>query len=147
MDILDENEFSAIHYAVIKNNYELLTNLHSRGVNILSKKFYYKSESLINLAVIHGWFETVELLLKLDSSLDSNEILEYEPMKTAITSSKDSSGNTCMHLAAINGDIRIFISLLMKGGNIQQKNKMGKSPMDLVRDHNHKHIIEYLKDI
>ena len=37
LDIMDENGFMAIHYAIIKNNIEFLSNLHNRGINILQK--------------------------------------------------------------------------------------------------------------
>lgn len=101
---------------------------------------------MLNFAVLHGCHEAIEFLLKIDSNYSLSENIGNKTIQTAALNTKDNSGNTSMHLAAVNGDIKIFMLLLMSGGNIQQKNKFGKSPMDLVREHNHKHIIKYLKE-
>lgn len=62
MMIYDDKGFLPIHYAVIKDNVNILKNMHYRGINIFNKLFYFDSQSLLALAVLNGSFETVKFL-------------------------------------------------------------------------------------
>ena len=60
MMIQDEKGFLPIHYAVIKDNVDIIKNMYYRSINILQKAFYFETQSLLSLAVLNGAFEVVK---------------------------------------------------------------------------------------
>ena len=123
-----------------------LNNLHSRGINIFNKDFYLDNQTLLTIAILNGWFESVKFLFYIESSSQSNKASETTARLVSSLYSKDSAGNSCLHLAGICGNLDIFFYLVSKGWDLQQKNKLGKTPIDLAREYGNDHIIKFIKD-
>jgi ankyrin repeat protein len=92
-----------------------------RQFSILQKKYHYLADPaqpqsslpLMSLAVLNGSLRTIKLLAE-----EWGESLE----------NKDSDANTYLHLAAMSGDVPVFIYLLNSGRiSYQSKNQKGRT--------------------
>jgi len=81
------------------------------------------------LAVLHGAIRCVTLFVDWGESLDV----------------KDAEGNTYLHLAALSGNLDIFLFLLSRQVNIASKNEQGKTAIEMARIYKQKHILDYVK--
>ncbi len=85
------------------------------------------------LAVLNGSYNTIKLLGE-----EWGESLE----------TKDSEGNTYLHLAAMSGHVPVFMYLLSTGRlSYQNKNNRGRTAIQLAKMHKNDHLIEYLMEI
>ena len=109
----------------------------------MQKDFYLDGQPLLSISILNGWFDTVKFLLLIESVLLTNKSAEGSIRQPSSLYSKDKSGNTCLHLAGISGNLDIFFYLVSKGCDLQQKNKLGKTPLDLAREYGNDHIIMY----
>ena len=51
-----------------------------------------------------------------------------------------------IHEAAIAGSLNMFLFLITKGADLQEKNKDGITPLELAKTNQRTNIIEYLKE-
>ncbi len=51
-----------------------------------------------------------------------------------------------IHESAIAGCLNMFLFLITKGADLQEKNKDGMTPLELAKLHQRNNIIDYLKE-
>jgi len=71
------------------------------------------------------------------------ECMQFLISKGADVNAKDSGENTALHKAAFRGN-KPCVELLLEKGAATEKNKLGKSPLDMALRRNYKEIIELL---
>jgi len=74
------------------------------------------------------------------------ECMQFLISKGADVNAKDSGENTALHKAAFRGN-KPCVELLLEKGAATEKNKLGKSPLDMALRRNYKEIIELLNQV
>ena len=85
----------------------------------------------MSLAVLNGSYHTIQLLAtEWGDNLDT----------------RDSEGNSYLHLAAMSGHVNVFLFFLSKQISIQSKNARGKTAIELAKIYKQDHLIRYLRE-
>ena len=156
---------SALHLAVtLKNVEEIINYLIREGADI--NLCNNKKQTPLHLACGKNRIENVNILLT-DSKIKYNPIdyqgftplikacasQAYDVVKSLLRiqdiniNAKDKSGNTALHYLCEDEKFDIAIQIIKKGGDIEDKNHNGKTPLDLIKSEDVKNIIiTYLKD-
>ena len=155
---------SALHLAVtLKNMDEIIPYLIQHGADInLSNS---KGQTPLHLACGKNRIENVNILL-VNPKIKYNPIDEqgftplikacasqaYDVVKCLLRSKdvninlKDKSGNTALHYLCEDEKFDIAIQIIKEGGDVEDKNNDGKTPIDLIKTDDIKSIIlSYLK--
>ena len=155
---------SALHLAVtLKNMDEIIPYLIQHGADInLSNS---KGQTPLHLACGKNRIENVNILL-VNPKIKYNPIDEqgftplikacasqaYDVVKCLLRSKdvninlKDKSGNTALHYLCEDEKFDIAIQIIKEGGDVEDKNNDGKTPLDLIKTDDIKSIIlSYLK--
>ena len=155
---------SALHLAVtLKNMDEIITYLiqHGADINLTNNK----GQTPLHLACGKNRIENVNILL-VNPKIKYNPIDEqgftplikacasqaYDVVKCLLRSKdvninlKDKSGNTALHYLCEDEKFDIAIQIIKEGGDVEDKNNDGKTPLDLIKTDDIKSIIlSYLK--
>jgi ankyrin repeat protein len=155
---------SALHLAVtLKNMDEIITYLiqHGADINLINNK----GQTPLHLACGKNRIENVNILL-VNPKIKYNPIDEqgftplikacasqaYDVVKCLLRSKdininlKDKSGNTALHYLCEDEKFDIAIQIIKEGGDVEDKNNDGKTPLDLIKTDDIKSIIlSYLK--
>jgi ankyrin repeat protein len=155
---------SALHLAVtLKNMDEIITYLiqHGADINLCNNK----GQTPLHLACGKNRIENVNILL-VNPKIKYNPIDEqgftplikacasqaYDVVKCLLRSKdininiKDKSGNTALHYLCEDEKFDIAIQIIKEGGDVEDKNNDGKTPLDLIKTDDIKSIIlSYLK--
>jgi ankyrin repeat protein len=155
---------SALHLAVtLKNMDEIITYLiqHGADINLTNNK----GQTPLHLACGKNRIENVNILV-VNPKIKYNPIDEqgftplikacasqaYDVVKCLLRSKdvninlKDKSGNTALHYLCEDEKFDIAIQIIKEGGDIEDKNNDGKTPLDLIKTDDIKSIIlSYLK--
>lgn len=155
---------SALHLAVtLKNMDEIIPYLIQHGADInLSNS---KGQTPLHLACGKNRIENVNILL-VNPKIKYNPVDEqgftplikacasqaYDVVKCLLRSKdvninlKDKSGNTALHYLCEDEKFDIAIQIIKEGGDVEDKNNDGKTPLDLIKTDDIKSIIlSYLK--
>lgn len=155
---------SALHLAVtLKNMDEIIPYLIKHGADInLSNS---KGQTPLHLACGKNRIENVNILL-VNPKIKYNPVDEqgftplikacasqaYDVVKCLLRSKdvninlKDKSGNTALHYLCEDEKFDIAIQIIKEGGDVEDKNNDGKTPLDLIKTDDIKSIIlSYLK--
>lgn len=155
---------SALHLAVtLKNMDEIIPYLIQNGADInLSNN---KGQTPLHLACGKNRIENVNILL-VEPKIKYNPIdnqgftplikacasQAYDVVKCLLRSKdininlKDKSGNTALHYLCEDEKFDIAIQIIKEGGDVEDKNNNGKTPLDLIKTDDIKSIIlSYLK--
>ena len=155
---------SALHLAVtLKNMDEIITYLIQHGADINLNN--NKGQTPLHLACGKNRIENVNILL-VNPKIKYNPIDEqgftplikacasqaYDVVKCLLRSKdvninlKDKSGNTALHYLCEDEKFDIAIQIIKEGGDVEDKNNDGKTPLDLIKTDDIKSIIlSYLK--
>ena len=80
----------------------------------------------------------------------NKELKEIEKLLNKIVSEnvniKDENGNTPLHVAVQQGNVKVVEVLLNKGANVNVKNSVGETPLDLAFQNRNIKIIVLLGD-
>ena len=155
---------SALHLAVtLKNTDEIITYLIQHGADINLNN--NKGQTPLHLACGKNRIENVNILL-VNPKIKYNPIDEqgftplikacasqaYDVVKCLLRSKdvninlKDKSGNTALHYLCEDEKFDIAIQIIKEGGDVEDKNNDGKTPLDLIKTDDIKSIIlSYLK--
>lgn len=106
--------------AVGNGEFEMTKMLLKAGVSLVKPSKSCKCESVIHLAARRNFENILALLLG-------------KAPKRSLIDHKDSSGNTALHLASINGSLNC-VKLLLKAGALQLPNNEGHLPHELAKD-------------
>ena len=155
---------SALHLAVtLKNMDEIITYLiqHGADINLTNNK----GQTPLHLACGKNRIENVNILV-VNPKIKYNPIDEqgftplikacasqaYDVVKCLLRSKdvninlKDKSGNTALHYLCEDEKFDIAIQIIKEGGDVEDKNNDGKTPLDLIKTDDIKSIIlSYLK--
>lgn len=155
---------SALHLAVtLKNMDEIIPYLiqHGADINLCNSK----GQTPLHLACGKNRIENVNILL-VNPKIKYNPIDEqgftplikacasqaYDVVKCLLRSKdvninlKDKSGNTALHYLCEDEKFDIAIQIIKEGGDVEDKNNDGKTPIDLIKTDDIKSIIlSYLK--
>ena len=156
---------SALHLAVtLKNMEEIISYLIQNGaeVNLCN----IKGQTPLHLACGKNRIENVNILI-INPKIKYNPIdyqgftplikacasQAYDVVKCLLRSKdvninfKDKIGNTALHYLCEDEKFDIAIQLIKEGGNVEDKNNDGKTPLDLIKTDDIKSIINsYLKN-
>ena len=155
---------SALHLAVtLKNMDEIIPYLIQHGADINLSNI--KGQTPLHLACGKNRIENVNILL-VNPKIKYNPIDEqgftplikacasqaYDVVKCLLRSKdvninlKDKSGNTALHYLCEDEKFDIAIQIIKEGGDVEDKNNDGKTPLDLIKTDDIKSIIlSYLK--
>eukprot|EP00347_Sterkiella_histriomuscorum_P013527 403364372 len=142
-----QQKLPPLHYAVIKDQADLVRHLQTeRHFSVLNKKYYYDSSppnpqnpltqsststTLMSLAILNGSYSVIQLLAsEWGDNLDV----------------RDSDGNTYLHLAAMSGHVNVFLYFLSKQISISSKNTRGKTAIEVAKIYKQDHLIRYLRE-
>lgn len=155
---------SALHLAVtLKNMDEIINYLiqHGADINLVNSK----GQTPLHLACGKNRIENVNILL-VNPQIKYNPIdnqgftplikacasQAYDVVKCLLRSKdininlKDKSGNTALHYLCEDEKFDIAIQIIKEGGDVEDKNNDGKTPLDLIKTDDIKSIIlSYLK--
>ena len=156
---------SALHLAVtLKNVEEIINYLIKQGADI--NLCNDKKQTPLHLACGKNRIENVNILL-IDPKIKYNQIdyqgftplikasasQAYDTVKSLLRikdiniNAKDKLGNTALHYLCEDEKFDIAIQIIKNGGDIEDKNNNGKTPLDLIKTEDVKNIIvSYLKD-
>lgn len=165
IDNVDSIGNSALHLAcTLKNADEIIYYLLQQGADI--NLCNNKGQTPLHLACGKNRLENVNILL-------NNPKIQYNPTdqqgftplikacasqaydvvksllrsKDVNISFKDKSGNTALHYLCEDEKFDIAIQIIKEGGDIEDKNNEGKTPIDLIKSDDVKSIINsYLKN-
>ncbi len=156
---------SALHLAVtLKNTEEIINYLIKEGadINLCNKK----GQTPLHLACGKNRIENVNILI-VNPKIKYNEIdfqgftplikacasQAYDVVKCLLRSKdikiniKDKRGNSALHYLCEDEKYDIAIQMIKEGGDIEDKNNDGKTPLDLIKSDDVKSIItSYLKN-
>ena len=155
---------SALHLAVtLKNMEEIISYLIQQGADI--NLCNIKGQTPLHLACGKNRIENINILL-LNPQLKYNPIdnqgftplikacasQAYDTVKCLLRSKdininfKDKTGNTALHYLCEDEKFDIAIQVIKEGGDPEEKNNDGKTPLDLIKSDDIKSIINsYLK--
>ena len=156
---------SALHLAVtLKNEEEIINYLINKGADI--NLCNIKKQTPLHLACGKNRIENVNILLTnpqikynptdyqgFTPLIKACASQAYEVVKCLLRSKdikiniKDKSGNTALHYLCEDEKFDIAIQIIKEGGDIEDKNNEGKTPLDLIKTEDVKNIIiSYLKN-
>lgn len=156
---------SALHLAVtLKNEEEIVNYLINKGADI--NLCNIKKQTPLHLACGKNRIENVNILLTnpqikynptdyqgFTPLIKACASQAYEVVKCLLRSKdikiniKDKSGNTALHYLCEDEKFDIAIQIIKEGGDIEDKNNEGKTPLDLIKTEDVKNIIiSYLKN-
>ena len=156
---------SALHLAVtLKNEEEIINYLINKGADI--NLCNLKKQTPLHLACGKNRIENVNILLTnpqikynptdyqgFTPLIKACASQAYEVVKCLLRSKdikiniKDKSGNTALHYLCEDEKFDIAIQIIKEGGDIEDKNNEGKTPLDLIKTEDVKNIIiSYLKN-
>eukprot|EP01083_Nonionella_stella_P077203 210678_1 len=138
-EIDPNNKTSALFYAIIQNDYDLIDRLTAHGATITSKDEWQRMGNYINQLAKDNNQNDLNVLLRLIK--DKKEIecdLTYH----------DIDGRNAVMYAAMNGNLDICKLLLGcgLGADILHLDQDGNTAADLAKQYNHTHVEKYLKD-
>ena len=105
--------WSALAYAVNKNNYKLTELLLEKGADVNSR--INTKETVLLLAAKYSYTQIAILLLEHHANVEAKDIIEFR----------------AMHWAAKSNNKELIIKLLEFGANINAKNVQGRTPLDM----------------
>lgn len=122
-DLLAQDGFTPVHWALYTDNFEMIKALDEQGVNINAASLSQTTPLMdaVELKSEKG----IEMLLSLGADLHL----------------ADSQGFTALHRAAAMGQTAIVKTLLMKGADPYQKSHQGFTAQDLAKERGHEAII------
>lgn len=121
-------------------------------------------ESPLHKAAEIGNPKVIELLLKNGAICNSKNFNRATPLHIAVKKNKEEavveliqscdqvnamayrSDLTPLHLASLNGYYKIAKILVENGADITVKNRVGKTPLDIAEENDHKNIVDLLKE-
>ena len=119
---------TALFYASIGGNHEILNELIAAGADIHKKNIY--GNSPIILAADRGHHLSVIELVKAGADVNST----------------DENGTSILMYASDNANLDTVKYLLIAGANVNQQAKKGNSPLIFAIDRNQPRIVKYLLD-
>lgn len=150
-----------LHIAVCNNDEECVSELLILGAETCVKN--ENGSTPLHLAVYNGNANIIKLLLKYNADIFAKDINGNIPLHLASRNSsievvqillkekrngiliKNSFGSTPLHLAVRAGNIDIVRELLIRGSNINSRNKNGKTAFDLAKSMGNREIEKLLE--
>ncbi|XP_048577386.1 transient receptor potential cation channel subfamily A member 1 isoform X2 [Nematostella vectensis] len=154
IDAKDANDQCPLHIAASNGSVEAARILaHHSPEAVFSRDSY--GHTPIHKAASHGYWKTCEALLKNMSSTRLRDLNFQTPLHSAVTSGsiqtvktflgrtmdsnvllemQDSNGNTALHLACANDEVKIVKLLLDEGADVTMRNKDDKTCLDVAID-------------
>lgn len=130
LNFIDESSGnSLLHISVLKEKYEIINILISKGHKINIINFY--KETPLHLSIPTKNHRIINLLLE----------------KNANPNLKDIDNITPMHIAAFIGDYKVIKLLLLYSGDAFIRDKYGKIPIDYAREKGYGKAIDALKNV
>ncbi len=133
---------AAIHIAAARGQPDILRKLikYDKNCNFADED----SETPLHKAVIGGNLECVELLLDPENFPMHNQVAKI-PVCYSVTT-KNLEGCTPLYLAAKNGRAKILDFLIKEGGDIDDKNYAGISPLQIAETKGHNDCVKILQN-
>lgn len=107
-----DNEYHAVHYAVINHDMETLELLLKHDCEVDAKCFL--GSTALHLAAERGCTPMCITLLKYGANPNA----------------KDENGRTPLHMAVMNKYTDTFLALLQEGADVNVKDNNGNAPID-----------------
>jgi len=116
LNLINEDGLNALHFAAESGNLEICKLfLEKNNVDVNSASF--AGNTPLHFASNNNFLEICKLLVE---------------KKGANISKKDNDGWTALHFAAQNNNKEIFQFLLENGASLNEKNNLGKTPLDIL---------------
>lgn len=122
-DLLAQDGFTPIHWALYTDNFEMIKALHEQGVNI--NAFSLSQTTPLMDAIELKSEKGIEMLLSLKADI----------------SLVDQQGFSALHRAAAMGLVEVVKKLLIKGADPYQESVQGLTPKALAAERNHSAIV------
>lgn len=122
-DLLAQDGFTPVHWALYTDNFEIIKALHEQGVNINAGSLTQTTPLMdaVELKSEKG----IEMLLSLEADVHLTDL----------------QGFSALHRAAAMGQIEVVKRLLMKGADPYLPSKNGLTALDLAKERNHEAIV------
>ena len=130
IDVKDVNGMDPTHWAAINGHVEVIKFLMSKGASINNTDSYGREP--IHCAAENGHVEVIKFLISQDDT---------------VVDKKNCEGNTPLHLAVLEEKLEAIISLLEHKANVEAKNRMGLTPLDVAASKSSFNIYSLLIDI
>lgn len=146
-----------IHVAARRGNRAIVQMLLDKNADI--DRPNSTGQTPLYTAVMHGRVQTAELLIKRQAQFSPDELLlelarngvDYKDIirfllkSGADIDSRDSEGNTPLHIAIIGGHRVLARQLITRSADVNIKNSAGKTPLQLAIESGNETIIKLLK--
>ena len=127
INYIDENGYSAIHYACLEGNLKIAEILIKTNCDCNIRTFEKKTP--LHFAAIQGYFDISKLLIENGAILNTN----------------DNEKNTPLHYCSMKGHLELLKYFLGKFPQADTENIYGKTPLDVAKTEEIKNILnEYL---
>lgn len=136
-----------LHVAVEENKIEVIELLLSNGAELECKNAYGATALLAAIARGPDTGTTEAKIILAEIFVRNYELVNLLLNRGANIDATDANGNTLLHLAAAEGDIKIINLLLDKGANANILNKAGYDIVEAARKRRHERVANYLEGI
>ncbi|XP_058789978.1 NF-kappa-B inhibitor cactus-like [Phymastichus coffea] len=138
LDIVNKEQFTALHYAVLAENYSIVRKLVLAGANTEART--YDGDTALHLAVKEQRTESVRALTDPFSLVEKS--LAPHP---ALINSRNYYGMTALHIAAYMGDLEIVCLLVRNGADVNAREGLcGRTALHLAIERNNDPVVHYL---
>ncbi|GFT71155.1 hypothetical protein NPIL_297581 [Nephila pilipes] len=127
IDVVDENNWTLLHYAAYGNHSEIAQFLIDAKINVHERDA--SGMEPIHVAAKNGCEDVIKFFLDKNIGIGIDDV--------------DSEGRTPLHYAARKGDLEMVKFLVNKGASIYAKRKDGKEPIHVATEMGHINVVEF----
>jgi ankyrin repeat protein len=142
----DDNGDTALTYAVIGGNIEIIKLFLSKGLNIngtggggWSPLMTAVNDAYSGKSFLNGKDEVIQFLINNKASINYQDESGYTALMLAVDGEGDCYGET-----AITSDLEIIKLLIKNGANVNLKNNEGCTALDKAVSYENQSVIDYL---